>query len=246
MSSGDTWAVMPVKPFRLAKQRLACVLNEDERMGLARVMLEDVLSALDGCSHRLAGVIVVTADEDASTVARQHDAIVFREVAAIGMNSALTRVVNHVSGRPGTGVVVVPADLPHVSPSDIDAMLDLIRCAPAVALVRANDGGTNLMACRPAAAIAPAFGPDSFYAHCVAATRSRITPTVRFAPHLQFDIDRPDDLVAFMARVSATRTYAHLSKLKVQERLQDEPSVANRQADPNAGMGVLGHERHDR
>ena len=222
MSSGDTWAVVPVKPFRLAKQRLASILPERDRIALARVMLEDVLSALDACSNRLAGVIVVTADEDVSAMARRHDAVVFRETVAMGMNSALTRVVDHLSGRPDTGVVVVPADLPQVSPSDIEAMLDLIRYAPAVALVRANDGGTNLLACRPAAALAPAFGPDSFNAHCMAATRIGITPTVRLAPHLQFDIDRPDDLVNFIARVSATRTYAHLSTLNVQDWLEDD------------------------
>ena len=241
MRDAETWAVVPVKPFRLAKQRLVSVLNEGERTGLARVMLHDVLSALDACSRRrLAGVIVVTADEEASAIARQHDAFVFGETGATGMNVALTLVVDHLAPRPDTGMVVVPADLPHLSPGDIEAMIDLIRRAPSVALVRANDGGTNLLACRPAAAIAPAFGSDSFNAHCVAATRSGITPTVRFAPHLQLDIDRPEDLVAFMARVSTTRTYAHLSRLNIQQRLQTDVSATNRHGTSERGLGGLG------
>ncbi len=239
MRSGETWAVVPVKPFRVAKQRLTAILDDDERMDLARAMLEDVLSALDACSQRLDGVIVVTADDEASTIARRHDAIVFGETGVMGMNTALTGVVDHLAARSG-GMVVVPADLPHVSPGDIDAMIDLISRSPAVALVRAHDGGTNLLACRPASAIAPAFGPDSFNAHCVAATRSGITPTVRFAPHLQFDIDRPEDLVAFMARVSTTRTYAHLSRLKVQHRLQNEAGSTSRRGSSERGRGSLG------
>jgi 2-phospho-L-lactate guanylyltransferase len=239
MKGGETWAVVPVKPFQLAKQRLATVLDEGERIDLARVMLEDVLSALDACSDRITGVIVVTADEGASAIARRHDAIVFSESGAIGMNVALSLVVDHLARRSGTGMIVVPADLPHISPGDIEAMIDLIRRAPSVALVRANDGGTNLLACRPAAAIAPTFGPDSFNAHCVAATRSGITPTVRFAPHLQLDIDRPEDLVAFMARESSTRTHVHLLKRKIKQRLRGEPDATRRHGSSERGRGWL-------
>ena len=228
MKGGETWAVVPVKPFHLAKQRLATILDERDRAGLARVMLADVLSALDACSRRLAGVIVVTADQEASVIARQHDALIFSEAAAIGLNEALSRVVHHLTGRADTGMIVVPADLPHVSPGDISAMIDLVRCPPAIALVRANDGGTNLLACRPARAIAPAFGPDSFTTHCALAVRSGITPTVRFAPHLQLDIDRPDDLVAFVSLESATRTHGYLSKLNVRQRLRDHARSAGR------------------
>jgi 2-phospho-L-lactate guanylyltransferase len=235
MKGGETWAVVPVKPFHLAKQRLATILDERDRVGLARVMLADVLSALDACSHRLAGVIVVTADEEASVIARQHDALVFSEAAAIGLNEALGRVVHHLTGRADTGMIVVPADLPHVSPGDISAMIDLVRCPPAIALVRANDGGTNLLACRPVRAIAPAFGPDSFNTHCALAVRSGITPTVRFAPHLQLDVDRPDDLVAFVSLESATRTHRYLSKLNVRQRLRDQTRRTSRSGASDRG-----------
>ena len=48
MTSTDVWAVVLVKPFRLAKQRLADVLDAGERAELARVMLADVLTAVEG------------------------------------------------------------------------------------------------------------------------------------------------------------------------------------------------------
>ena len=118
-------------------------------------------------------------------------------------------------------------------------MIDLIRRTPSVALVRANDGGTNLLACRPASAIALTFGPNSFNAHCVAATRAGITPTVRLAPHLQLDIDRPDDLVAFMARESSTRTHAHLSERNVRQRLRDQLNATSRHGSSERGCGRL-------
>jgi len=219
----DVWAVVLVKPFALAKQRLAGVLDAGERSELARVMLEDVLTAVDAC-QRLAGV--VTADRAAAAVARRHEAIVLMETAAVGMNAAVARVVKYLTGSLDAGIVVVPADLPHVSPDDIEEMIGLIDRAPAIALVRSSDGGTNLLACRPASAIAPSFGPDSFNAHCEAAVRQGITPTVYFAPHLSLDIDRRDDLAAFVSRNSPTRTQDYLSSVNIQTRLSTLPVPA--------------------
>jgi 2-phospho-L-lactate/phosphoenolpyruvate guanylyltransferase len=221
----DVWAVVLVKPFRLAKQRLSSVLDVSERSELARVMLEDVLTAVDAC-ERLAGVIVVTADRAAAAVARRHEAIVLMETAANGMNAAVTRVVKYLTGSLEAGMVVVPSDLPHVSAADIEEMIDLIDRTPAIALVRSSDGGTNLLACRPSRAIAPSFGPDSFNAHCEAARRKGITPTVCFAPHLSLDIDRRDDLAAFVSRGSLTRTHDYLSSLNIQARLSSPTTLS--------------------
>ena len=239
MTGPDVWAVVLVKPFALAKQRLTGVLDAGERSELARVMLEDVLTAVGAC-RRLAGVIVVTADRAAAAVARRHEAIVLMETAAVGMNAAVARVVKYLTGSLEAGMVVVPADLPHVSPDDIEEMIDLIVCAPAIALVRSSDGGTNLLACRPSGVIAASFGPDSFNAHCTAAMRQGITPTVYFAPHLSLDIDRREDLAAFVSRKSPTLTHDYLSRLNIQARLSTLP--ANALSLVRAGCEVATHE----
>jgi 2-phospho-L-lactate guanylyltransferase len=239
MNGPDVWAVVLVKPFRLAKQRLASVLDVEERSELARVMLEDVLTAVDAC-QRLAGVIVVTADRAAAAVARRHGAIVLRETAAVGMNAAVTRVVRYLTGNSDAGIVVVPSDLPHVSAADIEQMIGFIHCAPAIALVRSNDGGTNLLACRPSGVIASTFGPDSFNAHCAAAERTGIAPTVCLAPHLSLDIDGRDDLAAFVSRQSSTRTHAYLSQLNIEARLATRAASAPSLL--SAGREVRRHE----
>jgi len=49
---------------------------------------------------------------------------------------------------------------------------------------------------------------------------------VYFAPHLSLDIDRRDDLVAFVSRKSPTRTHDYLSRLKIQARLSTVPASA--------------------
>ena len=53
------WAVVPVKEFEGAKQRLSSALSPDERRTLATTMLEDVLDAVSAV-RELAGVLVVT------------------------------------------------------------------------------------------------------------------------------------------------------------------------------------------
>lgn len=239
MRASDVWAVVLVKPFRLAKQRLSGVLDAAERTELARVMLGDVLTAVEACES-LAGVIVVTADRNAAAVARRHGAIVLMETAAVGMNAAVARVVKYLTGRADAGIVVVPADVPHVSPDDIEEMIALIRNTPAIALVRSNDGGTNLLACRPSGVIAPSFGPDSFNAHCVAAVRKGITPTVWLAPHLSLDIDRREDLDDFVSRQSSTGTHAYLSRLNIQQRLT--ACTSNSVSLVGAGSEAWNHE----
>jgi 2-phospho-L-lactate guanylyltransferase (CobY/MobA/RfbA family) len=45
------WAIVPVKPFRQAKSRLASVLGDEERLVLSREMLRTVLAALTGVSR---------------------------------------------------------------------------------------------------------------------------------------------------------------------------------------------------
>ncbi|MEA2141473.1 MAG: 2-phospho-L-lactate/phosphoenolpyruvate guanylyltransferase, partial [Solirubrobacteraceae bacterium] len=56
-----TLAVLPVKSFGLAKQRLGAAVGPEERRSLARAMVGDVLEAL-GRVEGLEGVIVVTAE----------------------------------------------------------------------------------------------------------------------------------------------------------------------------------------
>ena len=62
------WAVVPVKEFEGAKQRLSSSLEPDERRLLARTMLEDVLDAVSAV-QQLAGLLVVTVDPLAASLA---------------------------------------------------------------------------------------------------------------------------------------------------------------------------------
>ncbi len=221
MRSGAAWAVVPVKPFSTAKLRLAAILDADERAQLARVMLEDVLDAIAASGDRLAGLIVLTADEDAAAIARTFDAVVLDETVPAGLNAALAMAAEYLAGDPSTSMLVIPGDLPHLSVDAILQMIDLLDAPRSVALLPASgDGGTNLFACRPVDVIPPSFGPSSFERHSRAAHRAGIAPNVLVLPALGQDIDRPDDLAAFMSLGTATRTHNFLAALGIAKRLE--------------------------
>ena len=76
------WAVVPVKEFEGAKQRLSSCLSPEERRALATIMLEDVLDALSAVKQ-LAGVLVVTVDPVARSLAGRYGARIVTEAIPV-------------------------------------------------------------------------------------------------------------------------------------------------------------------
>jgi 2-phospho-L-lactate guanylyltransferase len=219
MASQSIWAVVPVKPFGRAKRRLDAVLSHDERAQLARVMLEDVLEVLAACKI-LTGVAAITSDRAAAEIARSYGAVVLHDPGA-GINAAVRTGRAFALGRENAGVIVVPSDIPLLTTSLIAQIADHVARPPAVALVPATrDGGTNLLACSPADAIDPEFGPDSSARHVAGARKAGIAPTVLASQDVGLDIDRPEDLLAFLSAPSATRSHVYLATLGIEESLR--------------------------
>ena len=81
-----TLAVVPIKTFDIAKQRLAGALARGSRESLAQAMFADVLGALRR-SRRVDSIAVVTADPTADSLARDL-ATVVRDGAHAGQSAA--------------------------------------------------------------------------------------------------------------------------------------------------------------
>ncbi len=213
MSRSGIWCLIPVKRLKDAKQRLAPVLAADQRATLTRLMATDVMRAALSADG-LAGVAVVTADEEISALAEREGATVLKDEPASGLNAALSYAVNEVSRRGAFGVLVLPADVPLVTASDIAAMIEGHESGPAVTVARAErDGGSNALACSPPDMISFHFGENSFQRHCEATRKAGVEPGSRHLPNLALDIDRPDDLGALLTRTKRTMTQEYLSRL---------------------------------
>src|SRR3989304_4368488 len=84
------WAIIPVKPLRRGKSRLAGTLSEDERTELNRILLERTLTTLADMKD-VDQVLVVSRDPHALTIARNHGARTVREDGQPHLNTALAR-----------------------------------------------------------------------------------------------------------------------------------------------------------
>jgi 2-phospho-L-lactate guanylyltransferase len=197
-------AVLPVKEFARAKQRLADVLSGAERAALARAMLEDVLAALSGAAG-LAGIEVVTADGDAARIAARYGARVSDAAARDGHSEAVNAAAARLA-RAGEAMLAIAADLPLAAPEDVAAMLASCPAPCGFVIAPARDGrGSNAVLCRPADVVALRFGGASYAPHVAAATARGLAPVTLRRAGLALDLDGPDDLAAFLGIDQPTR-----------------------------------------
>jgi 2-phospho-L-lactate/phosphoenolpyruvate guanylyltransferase len=200
------WAVVPVKEFEGAKQRLSSVLSPEERRALAITMLADVLDAVSAVGE-LAGVLVVTVDPAATSLAARYGARVVTEGARDGHAGAVTAAARLLVREGRAGMMTMPGDIPRLSSEEIVATLATHRATPAFTIVPAHDDlGSNTIVCSPPDAVPLRFGEDSFYPHLEAARAQGIEPLVVRHPGIGMDIDNPVDLVTFLKMSPAVRT----------------------------------------
>ncbi|MBM3358851.1 MAG: 2-phospho-L-lactate guanylyltransferase [Betaproteobacteria bacterium] len=212
-------AVVPVKLFSRTKRRLSSLLSSHEREALARAMLQDVLSAL-ASAPALAGIAVITGDALAAAIARAAGVLVVADTENAGTTAAVAAAARHLDGMGWEGMLVVPADVPLITPADIATIIAAHRIAPSVTLVPASaDGGTNALACSPLRAVPFSFGEGSFRLHREAARARGIEPVILNLERVGHDIDRPSDLASFLRLPSPTRTSAYLTRIEVPKRL---------------------------
>ncbi|HTZ77037.1 MAG TPA: 2-phospho-L-lactate guanylyltransferase [Stellaceae bacterium] len=206
------WAIVPVKEFSGAKQRLAGMFAPEFRRGLAAVMLEDVLAALTGAKG-LAGVAVVTVDPTSDVLARRMGARVMTMGARDGHTGAVTAAVRVLAAEGASGMLTIPGDVPGVTAAEIETVLAAHGAAPAFTIVPAHDSrGSNTIVASPPDLVPLAFGNDSFLPHLAAARERGLEPRVLRLSGIGLDIDNPEDLLAFAARRWPTRTTEFLDR----------------------------------
>src|SRR4051812_8083228 len=117
-----TAAVLPVKRFDSAKQRLGEAVGGRERRELAAAMVEDVLVAL-GEVDGLDDVIVVTAEDRAAALARAAGAHVVADRLEAGQSLAAEIGVETAVQRGAERALLVPGDCPALDAAELTALL---------------------------------------------------------------------------------------------------------------------------
>jgi 2-phospho-L-lactate/phosphoenolpyruvate guanylyltransferase len=204
-ATARTIAILPVKSFGAAKQRLAESLGAGSRQALAQAMFTDVLTALRRTSG-LEEIAVVTADRAAESAASGQCVRVLRDTAQAGQSEAAQIGIDYALSQGYERAALVPGDTPLLQPGDLAA---LIAGTGAVVIVPDRHGtGTNGLVLSPPDAIAPSFGPDSLARHVAAAQAAGLPHRVDEVPTLALDVDTADDLAELAAELEVRRGQA--------------------------------------
>ena len=182
-----TAAILPVKRFALAKQRLGASVADPLRLELARAMVADVLLALAE-TDSIERTIVVTREDSVAAAAREQGALVVEDAAEEGQSAAVTLGVRRALAEGMERVLCIPGDCPALDPSELESLLgtragdDRADAAggaePEVVIVPDRHGtGTNGLLLTPPTRSLPASGP----AAASATARSR-SPRGRRVP----------------------------------------------------------------
>lgn len=186
--------VLPARPPREGKQRLAGALSPDARETLNRAFFERTLSIACAVLPP-AAILVVSRSDELLARARARGAEPLRETGT-GLNAALEQVAAHVDGG---ALLSLSCDLPLLEPGDLEAMV-----ADPADVVLAPDRagtGTNALLVRAAGAIPYLYGLCSAAAHREAAAGLRFASIQR--PGLACDVDTPDDLALHDSAIAA-------------------------------------------
>ena len=89
-----TWAIIPVKPLRQSKRRLAHLLSADERADLIHSFLDELLAVLNE-TPGIAHVLLVSGDRTVIALADKYGAAVLVETEPAGLNVAVARGVDY-------------------------------------------------------------------------------------------------------------------------------------------------------
>jgi 2-phospho-L-lactate guanylyltransferase len=188
------WAIVPVKPFRWGKSRLAGVLTQEERNDLNSQLLIHTVETLKKVPE-IEQVLVVSRDQAALALARAHGARTVQENGAPELNTALTRATIVASNYSTRGVLIVPCDLPMITSEDVHAMLDKVGEPPVVVVAPDHRReGTNALLVCPVGLIDYDFGPGSFERHCALARQAGARLEICELPSIALDMDIPEDL----------------------------------------------------
>jgi 2-phospho-L-lactate guanylyltransferase len=188
-------AVLPVKRFDAAKQRLAGGIDEPRRREVIEAMLGDVLEAL-GRSRTVGRTIVVTGEPRAAELALGAGCEVIPEPDEPGHSEAALAGIAHAEAQGAELVVLVPGDCPLLEPRELDRLLTGVPGSYVAVVPDRHGSGTNALVLSPPGAIRPSFGEGSRERHVAAARDAGVPYAVEELSSLALDLDTPADIIA--------------------------------------------------
>jgi len=158
----STFFVVPVKALFKSKTRLSTLFTSQERRFLTLAMLQDVLGALK--SSKVNKTIVISSDPTVQRFAKDFG-ITFLKEAQEGLNQALDQATKWCIRNAAESVLVLPADVPLITPKEIDQIIKLALNFNSIVISPSLNGGTNALLQTPPGIISSSFRSESFRKH---------------------------------------------------------------------------------
>ena len=189
------FAIIPVGTLEGAKSRLGETLDAEERRDLATRMAHRTIEAAVA-TPGIDEVLVVTPDQAVRDLALAAGARPLRQRSQ-GLNRGLREAREEALAAGADAIVVLPIDLPLISPEALGRVLERLSDPERPLVVLVSDRhrrGTNVLLVAPPDAIEFSFGGDSRVAHaeCAAEAGARL---LELDGPLTLDLDTPDDLL---------------------------------------------------
>lgn len=221
-------AILPVKSFESAKQRLGEALGSGSRAALAAAMFSDVLGALER-SSMLQGIIVVSGDREVGDIVAGRNVLLIDDQVEKGQSHAARAGLARAASTGFDRAALVPSDCPLLDPAELEELF--VRAAAGVEVVVVPDRhgtGTNALVIDPSGPFEPQFGPGSCKRHVEQAEARGVRFAVERPASLTLDVDTGDDLVELALALERSHGRAPRTRgvLRQIERTRDSRSVA--------------------
>jgi 2-phospho-L-lactate guanylyltransferase len=178
--------LIPLKKLNESKSRLIKYLDENSRITLTLLMLEDIL---DSCilSQSVNKIYLVSYDDLSEFKKYKEIEILINKEE---LNKALEFALNHLKKEENGATLIIPSDLPLIEPVDFKNLRELIKNYEII-LGPSCDGGTNILMLRNYVKISLEFGEGkrSFLLHLKNALDNNYSVAIYSNERICLDLD---------------------------------------------------------
>lgn len=186
------WIAIAARAPEGAKTRLSAVASPDVRAGYARQWFEHVLNCALAVvpAHR---VLLVSCSATLRDYALAVGACALADKGQ-GLNEAFLQAADYAAEKGGQKILTLHADLPLLSPDDLNAMIAAGETADMVIAPDRHGAGTNALLRALPVTTGYHHGEGSFEAHYMVGEKAGLKRAVLKRDGLAVDVDTPEDL----------------------------------------------------
>ncbi|WP_101757413.1 5-amino-6-(D-ribitylamino)uracil--L-tyrosine 4-hydroxyphenyl transferase CofH [Oceanicoccus sp. KOV_DT_Chl] len=248
------WALLPLKDFVNAKQRLSGVLAAHERRHLFHTMVEDVLDVLS-VHPAIDHVVIVSDDPSAELLAEHYGVSCWDESSLLasadntkGLSAVTDAAAGKIQQQGVDSLLVIHGDLPLINATEIQQLIDQHQASLSPCMTIAPDTvkeGSNCLIVSPPAALNFQYGAYSFQKHCEQAQQKKMAVNILTLTGAAADIDNPEDLILLCQETDKTKhTLRYLQESGIANRVIAMMTATNISTAENKNMTALLNQVH--